>query len=159
MSPAPLIASVVGAAVVFAWRLREAATPVTAVKLLAPPLGMSTGFAMFLAPPTRIPWSWGVVSWLTGALLFSYPLIATSRLVRQGDAILLRRSRAFLWILIGLVVVRFALRGWVEQHVSTMQTGSIFFVLAFGMLLPWRVAMFLQYRALKRQVVTTSADH
>ncbi|WP_312029473.1 CcdC protein domain-containing protein [Paenibacillus sedimenti] len=35
-----------------------------------------------------------------------------------------------------------------EAFVSIYQTGAIFFILAYGMLLPWRVAMYAQYRKL-----------
>ena len=46
-------------------------------------------------------------------------------MVREGDTIVLRRSRAFLWILLGLLALRLALRGYVEQYVSPIQTGAI----------------------------------
>jgi membrane protein CcdC involved in cytochrome C biogenesis len=48
------------------------------------------------------------------------------------------------------VAVRIAARTYVEQYVDTIQTGSLFFLLAFGMLLPWRIVMYLRYRALIR---------
>ena len=149
MPPAFAFASLFGAAVVLGWRLRETRRPVSAVKLLAPPLGMATGFSMFVYPPTRVPLSWGLAAFVTGALLLSYPLIATSRLERVGDAIVMQRSRAFLWVIFGLLFVRLAARAWVEQHLSAMQTGSLFFLLAFGMLLPWRVATYLTYRRMR----------
>ncbi len=146
--PGTLIGSLVGAAAVLAWRIRETQRPVTAVKLLAPPLGMSTGFFMFLAPQTRVPWAWALLALAAGAVFFSYPLVATSHLTRRDDVIMLRRSRVFLWILLGLVVARLALRSWVELYVSTTQTAALFFLLAFGMLLPWRITMFVRYRRL-----------
>lgn len=146
--PRPSSDPLVGGALVMAWRIRETQTPVTATKLLVPPLAMSTGFAMFLAPQMRVPWTWAVCAFAAGALLFSYPLIHTSKMVRQGDVILMQRSRAFLFILVGLAVLRLALRQYVEQHVSMTQTAALFFILAFGMLLPWRVAMFVAYRGL-----------
>ena len=36
-----LLASLVGSIVIIVWRIRETQRPVTAVKILAPPLGMS----------------------------------------------------------------------------------------------------------------------
>ncbi len=145
-----IVMSLVGGAVIVAWRVRETQTPVTAKKLLIPPLAMSSGFFMFLAPQVRIPWSWAASAFAAGALLFSYPLIHTSRMVRQGDVILMQRSRAFLVILLGLFAVRLLARQYVEQYVSIPQTGALFFILAFGMLLPWRLAMFASYRGLQR---------
>lgn len=145
-----LAATLVGAAAMIAWRLREASAPVTLRKIIAPPLGMSTGFAMFLVSATRVPWAWGGAAFLLGALVFSIPLARGSRLVRHGDVVLVERSRAFLWILVGLVLARLALRAWVEQVLSPLQTGGLFFLLAFGMVLRWRVAMLVAYRRLSR---------
>jgi membrane protein CcdC involved in cytochrome C biogenesis len=148
LRPLFIVVSVLGAAIVFTWRLRETTRPVTARKILIPPLGMSTGLFMFAYPPTRIPILWATCAFAAGCVLFTYPLVRTSRLTRQGDSILLERSRAFLYILLGLVAVRFAARAWVEAHVTPMQTSSIFFLVAFGMILPWRLLMFAEYRRL-----------
>jgi len=149
MQTALLIPSLAGAAAVLAWRARETKRPVTARKIVIPPLGMSTGFCMFAYPPTRIPLSWAVVAFSAGALLLAYPLIRSSRLQRQGDHIMLQRSRSFLGILLALVAVRFAARAYIEQFVSPLQTGAIFFLLAFGMILPWRLLMLRQYQRLQ----------
>jgi membrane protein CcdC involved in cytochrome C biogenesis len=149
MHASTLIAPILGSAAVVAWRIRETQRPVTAKRILIPPLGMATGFSMFLVPQTRVPLAWGVAAFLAGALLLSYPLIQTSSLARSGRAILLKRSPAFLVILLALVAVRIAARSYVERYVDTVQTGSLFFLLAFGMLLPWRVVMYLRYRSLE----------
>lgn len=151
MQPALLaVGSIAGAAAVFTWRLRETSRPITARKILIPPLGMSTGFGMFVYAPTRVPVAWGALAFLAGAILFCYPLVRTSTLRREGGAIRLERSKAFLWILLGLVAVRFAARSYVEQHLSPLQTGAVFFCVAFGMILPWRALMYLEYRRLVR---------
>lgn len=141
-------AALVGAGVMIAWRVRETSRPVTTRSIIAPPLGMSTGLAMFAVPATRIPVLWALLAFLFGWLVLAIPVARSSRLVRQGDQVLLERSRAFLWILLALVAVRFGLRAWVEHHVSPMQTGAILFLLALGMILRWRLAMLLDYRRL-----------
>lgn len=133
-----------------AWRVRETTRPVTVKKIVIPPLGMSTGLFMFVYPPTRVPVSWALFSFAIGAAVLSYPLIKTSALTRRGDTVFLQRSPAFLWILVGLVAIRLGARSYVEQHVDTLQTGSLFFLLAFGMIVRWRVGMFLDYRKLLR---------
>jgi len=72
--------------------------------------------------------------------------------------VVMQRSRAFLWILLGLVVVRFVAREWVEQQqVTTLQTGAVFFVLAFGMIVRWRAQMYLAY--LRLRPVPQEAPH
>ena len=150
MHPFPIVATLVGGAAVLAWRIRETQRPVTPKKILIPPLGMTSGFSMFLAPQTRIPFVWGLATFLAGALLLSYPLVLTSKLTRSGDSVLLKRSPAFLVVLLGLLAARLAARSWVERYIDTVQTGSLFFLLAYGMLLPWRVVMYLRYRSLLR---------
>ena len=142
-------ASLVGAGVIIAWRLHETRRPVKPSGIIIPPLGMSTGFAMFAAPQMRFPFWWGVVAFLAGAGIFAVPLAHTSRLERDGDTIVMRRSPAFLVILLVLVAIRFALRSYIDQFISPLQTGALFFVLAFGMILRWRVGMLLEYRRLR----------
>jgi membrane protein CcdC involved in cytochrome C biogenesis len=144
-----IVASLVGAAAVLAWRVRETSRPATTRSILVPPLGMSTGFGMFAIPEMRVPITWGLLAFVAGAFAFAYPLIRTSEMVRDGERILMKRSKAFLWILLVLLAVRLALRAYVEQFISTPQTAAIFFLLAFGMLLPWRVVMYLRFRALR----------
>jgi membrane protein CcdC involved in cytochrome C biogenesis len=150
-----LVSSLVGAALVMAWRMRETARPITIPRIVIPPLGMGTGFSMFAYAPARIPALWALAAFVLGAIVFSYPLVRSSKLVRTGDVVVLRRSRAFLWIIVGLFAVRFAARSYVERYISPLQTASIFFVLAFGMILTWRVRMLLEYRKLQG----LSADH
>ncbi len=143
-----VLVTVAGAVAMLAWRVRETQTPVSTRKIVVPPLGMSTGFLMFLAPAARVPWSWATAAFALGAVVFAVPLTRTSRLVRTGDVVWMRRSRAFLWILLGLVVIRTALRAYVEHVVTPLQTGALFFVLAFGMIARWRLGMLLEYRRL-----------
>lgn len=144
-----LLISLAGAAVVLTWRYRETSAPVTPRSLLAPPLGMSTGLFMFLAPQTRVPWGWAVVAFVLGALIFSVPLARSSTLTREGDALFMRRSPAFLWLLLGLVAARFALRSWVELYVTQLQTGALFFLLAFGAIVRWRWSLWREFTRLR----------
>lgn len=146
-----LVAMLAGAAGVLAWRVHETTRPVTTARIVAPPLGMATGFSMFAAPATRVPWTWGLGAFAVGAVLLYLPLARTSALVRQGDVVLMRRSRAFLAILLALVAVRLLLHQWVEHLLTPMQTAAIFFILAFGMILRWRATMLLSYLRLRGQ--------
>lgn len=142
-------ATVAGGLGVLFWRVRETATPVSTRKIVIPPLGMSTGFFMFLAPPTRVPLTWAAVAFAIGALVLSVPLARTSTLVRQGGVVVMQRSRAFLWILLGLFAIRLVAHEWIEQYVTPVQTGAIFFILAFGMILRWRVGMLREFLRLR----------
>jgi membrane protein CcdC involved in cytochrome C biogenesis len=143
-----LVSSLVGGGLVIAYRVRETTRPVTPRKIVIPPLAMSTGFGMFAYAPARIPVLWALAAFALGALVLSYPLVKSSRLHKVGDAVMLQRSRAFLWIILGLFALRFAARSYVEQYVDTLQTGALFFVLAFGMIVTWRARMYVEYRNL-----------
>jgi membrane protein CcdC involved in cytochrome C biogenesis len=144
----PALAPIAGGAAVLIWRFHETRTPVTARKIVIPPLAMSTGFGMFLVPAMRVPWTWALTAFVLGALVLSIPLIKSSRLERHGDQVLMRRSNGFLLILLGLLAVRIVLHDWVGNYLSAGQTAGVFFVLAFGMILRWRVGMYRRYREL-----------
>ena len=143
-----VVTSIFGAVAVLIWRVREGQTPVTLKKILIPPAGMATGFSMFIVPMFRIPWLWALAAFLIGAILLAWPLLRTSRLHREGDVIMMKRSQAFLFVIVVLAAVRFAARGYFNTIMSIEQTGGLFFILAFGMILRWRMNMFFEYRAL-----------
>ncbi|MCR8642742.1 cytochrome c biogenesis protein CcdC [Paenibacillus sp. N1-5-1-14] len=145
-----ILASLVGGLLVIFLRMRSSDKPTNMRKIIIPPLGMSTGFLMFVVPMMRIPWTWGIVAFLVGAVFFAYPLIRTSKLHVVGLDILLTRSKSFIFIIVGLLAIRLLLHDYIEQYVSIAQTGALFFILAFGMILPWRIAMALEYMKLAR---------
>jgi membrane protein CcdC involved in cytochrome C biogenesis len=145
---APLVSSIVGALAVLAWRIRETQRPVSPRSILLPPLMMGSGFLMFVRPEFRVSWVWAAGAFVVGALILSYPLLRTSRLAREGDTIVMHRSRAFLLILLALVAVRLALRDYVGQLLPVPQTAAVFFVLAFGMIVRLRAWMLVEYRRL-----------
>lgn len=129
-------------------RMRGGKRPVTSAKILIPPIAMSTGFSMFAAPQMRFSLFYAFVAFLIG-VLFSYPLIATTQFRKVGKQVYVKRSRWFIVILLCLLAVRVALHDYVSQYLSLTQTAGAFFVLAFGMILPWRIAMWVQYRKMR----------
>jgi membrane protein CcdC involved in cytochrome C biogenesis len=133
---------------VLAWRVREGRTAVTLKKIVIPPLGMATGFCMFFYPPSRVPFLWGLGAFLIGAVVFAYPLLLTSDLHLHNGEIRMKRSSAFFGVIIVLALVRWAARGYFDSFLSLEQTGAIFYLLAFGMILRWRLKLLLAYRAL-----------
>jgi membrane protein CcdC involved in cytochrome C biogenesis len=135
-----------GFLVIMAWRIKEGRSPVTVRKILIPPAGMATGFCMFFVPAFRMPWEWALAAFAVGALALAYPLIRTSRLTLVGDTVMMHRSAAFFIVIIVLAIVRFAAKGYFDKHITLEQTAGLFFILAFGMILRWRVSMYLEYR-------------
>jgi membrane protein CcdC involved in cytochrome C biogenesis len=130
------------------WRFREGRTAVTARKLLIPPMGMATGFCMFFVHAFRFPLTWAIGAFLTGAIVLAWPLLLTSSLRREGDTIMMKRSGVFFAVVIVLAAVRYFARGYFDSVLTLEQTGGLFFVLAFGMILRWRASLYFSYRAL-----------
>jgi membrane protein CcdC involved in cytochrome C biogenesis len=143
-----VLGSIVGLLAVLAWRVKEAQGAVSLKKIVIPPLGMATGFSMFVVPAFRVPWTWAAVAFFTGALALAWPLLLTSRLVRQGDVVMMQRSNAFFGVILALAAIRLLARGYLDTLLSAQQTGALFYLLAFGMILRWRTQMFLEYRKL-----------
>jgi membrane protein CcdC involved in cytochrome C biogenesis len=151
MVASPLLTAVVslaGLAGVLAWRVREGRTAVNMKKIVMPPVGMATGFCMFIVPAFRVPWIWGLGAFVVGVIVFAYPLLLTSDLHLQNGVIMMKRSSAFFAVIIVLAVIRWAARGYFDTFLSLEQTGAIFYLLAFGMILRWRAKLFFAYRTL-----------
>jgi membrane protein CcdC involved in cytochrome C biogenesis len=146
-----VVVSIFGLLGVLAWRIREGRSAVTVKKIIIPPLGMATGFSMFLVPAFRVPWTWALVAFLIGMVALAWPLLVTSKLVRDGDAIMMKRSNAFFIVVVALAAIRFFARDYLDTLMSMQQTAGLFFVLAFGMILRWRLRMLSEYRTLTAQ--------
>ncbi len=133
-------------------RLKMAKKPTTVKKIILPPLFMSTGALMFLLPAFHISWAQVLEAFLVG-MVFSVFLIKSSKFeIRDGD-VYLNPSKAFPMILVGLLIVRIILKIVVGATISLTETSSMFFILAFGMILTWRVTMLLQFLQIKKSVV------
>ena len=63
-----------------------------------------------------------------GVVALAYPLLRTSRLVREGDLVTVQRSNTFLAIVIVLAGVRLAARGYLDTVLTVQQTAALFFV-------------------------------
>lgn len=153
-----VLASLAGLVAVTVWRLRESKRAVTLKKIVIPPLGMATGFSMFIVPAFRVPWAWAAAAFLIGLVALSIPLVMTTRLERQGDAIMMRRSNAFLAVLFGLAAIRFLAHGYFDTLLTVQQSAGIFFILAFGMIVCWRGKMLMDYRGLAEEAPVEAAQ-
>lgn len=142
------LATAIGTTTILIWRVREGQTPVRLGKIIAPPLGMSTGFCMFFKQEMRFPLEWGIVAFLLGFLIFAWPLILTSRLHKKDGQIWMKRSPAFFVMLLALVTLRISLRSQIEHFISLQQTAGLMFTLAFGMVLHWRIRMLFEFKRL-----------
>ena len=59
---------------------------------------------------------------------------------------MMKRSSAFLVVIFVLAAIRFFARGYFDRILTVEQTAGVFFILAFGMIVCWRLKMLRDYR-------------
>ncbi|RFU70374.1 cytochrome c biogenesis protein CcdC [Peribacillus saganii] len=132
-------------------RMKAAKRPVSAKKIILPPIFMSTGALMFIHPMFRVTLL-EVLEALTVGILFSILLIKTSNFEIKDKHIYLKRSKAFVFILIGLLIIRVIAKLILSSSIDVGELSGMFWILAFGMIVPWRIAMYLQYKKLENEL-------
>lgn len=100
---------------------------------------------MFVVPETHIPILWAIGGFLVGWFIFSYPLIKSTKFEKRDGQVFVSSSKSFMFILLGLLTVRLLLHEFIQNYITVVQTGALFFILAFGMLLHWRLYMLRHY--------------
>ncbi len=150
---ASVVVSLLMVVVVNLVRLRNTKKPAVAKKIILPPFFMATGASMFILPMFR-PTLPELISSVVMGMLFSIILIKTSKFEIRDKQIYLQRSKLFLVALIGLVALRMIAKIILAEtiQIDPAQMSGIFFILAFSMILPWRIGMYMGFRKLKRQL-------
>jgi membrane protein CcdC involved in cytochrome C biogenesis len=128
-------------------RMKAAKKPASAKKILLPPLFMSTGSLMYIFPEFRLT-SIEIIESIMIGMLFSILLIKTSKFEVKGEGIYLKRSRAFIIVLIGLLVIRIVAKWILSTTIDFGELSGMFFLLAFSMILPWRIVMYRDFKKL-----------
>ncbi|MEH7177055.1 CcdC family protein [Neobacillus vireti] len=132
-------------------RMKAAKKPTNGMKIILPPVFMSSGALMYVVPEFRLT-PMEIVEVVIVGMLFSILLIKTSKFEIRENEIYLKRSKAFMYILVGLLVVRLALKSILSTTIDFGELSGMFFLLAFSMIVPWRVAMYLDYKKLHKQI-------
>ena len=139
-----LFAVVMGVVASFV-RVKASAKPTNAKKILIPPLAMSTGMIQFFIPAFRLSWL-EVGEALAVGLIFSVFLIKTSNFEKRDGEVYLSRSKAFFIVVFALLAIRTAMKVWIGGEVNVFATGGLFYLIAWGMIVPWRIAMYQKYK-------------
>ncbi|RLL45417.1 cytochrome c biogenesis protein CcdC [Oceanobacillus piezotolerans] len=132
-------------------RMRAASKPASIKKIVLPPIMMSTGAFMFVFPVFQIGWVQVLEAFLVG-VVFSVFLIKTSKFEKRGEDIFLKPSKAFPIILLSLLVIRIIIKLIIGSHISLGETTGMFFILALGMIVSWRIAMLYKFLNLRNTV-------
>lgn len=154
-----LIASTIGAVGMgLFWmfvRMRAQKKPVNEKKILIPPVAMSTGALMFIFEEFRVA-PMQILEAVGLGLVFSIILILTSKFEVRGNDIYIKRSKLFVFILFGLLALRVVLKMLFAESLDVGELGGMFFILAWSMIIPWRLAMVVQYRKVKKTLHAAS---
>jgi len=132
-------------------RLKAAKKPTNLKKIILPPFFMSTGALMFIVPEFRLNGS-EVLEAVCIGLFFSLFLIKTSKFEIVDNEIYLKRSKSFVFILLGLLIVRIIMKLYLSSSIDVGQLSGMFFLLAFSMIVPWRFAMYKSYTKMRKQL-------
>ena len=133
-------------------RLRAQKKPVSTKKILIPPFAMSTGALMFIFEEFRVA-PIQIAEAAALGLLFSVVLILTSKFEIRDDSVYMKQSKAFPFILVGLLVLRIILKLLFAESFDIGELAGMFFILAFFMILPWRIGMLIKYKKLEKSQI------
>ncbi|MGJ7912608.1 CcdC family protein [Neobacillus sp. LXY-1] len=132
-------------------RMKAAKKPTNVKKIILPPIFMSTGAFMYVVPQFRLT-QWEILEAVVVGMLFSILLIKTSKFEIRDNDIYLKRSRAFIFILVGLLIVRLVMKSILSSTIDVGQLSGMFFLLAYSMIVPWRIAMYRSYMKLHKEM-------
>lgn len=132
-------------------RAKTAEKPTSIKKIILPPLFMSTGVLMFVFPVFRIS-SLQAGEALLAGVIFSIILIKMTKFEIIENDIYLIPTKSFIFILFGLLIVRVIIKLIVGSTISFGETSGMFFLLALGMIVSWRIAMLFKYTVLKKKI-------
>jgi len=132
-------------------RMRAAKKPTNAKKIILPPIFMSSGACMFFFPEFRLTGVEILEAAVVGAL-FSILLIKNTKFEIKENDIFLIPSKSFIFILVGLLIVRTVIKVIVGSTISFGETSGMFFLLAFAMIVTWRIFMLKKYKKLANEL-------
>jgi len=142
---------IVMAFIVLIYRMKATKTPITRKKIILPPIFMSTGALMFVFPMFRVTLMEFLEALILG-MIFSLFLIMTTKFKVEDNQIYVKQSKAFLFIIVGLLIIRIVMKLVLSLTVDIGATGGMFWILAFGMIVPWRFVMLVKYTKLEKQL-------
>ncbi|QIH78364.1 DUF1453 family protein [Macrococcoides canis] len=150
-----LVALFMGVAVIVV-RMKAQNYPTNIKKIILPPFFMSTGALMYIFPYFRLTTMEMIEAVFVG-MFFSVFLIFTSNFEVKDNKIYMKRSKLFPLILITLLVIRAVMKFFLSSSIHPGELAGMFFLLAFSMIVPWRIAMYIKYKKIAK--INNSSEH
>ncbi|QBQ07068.1 cytochrome c biogenesis protein CcdC [Sporosarcina pasteurii] len=129
-------------------RSKSAKQPVSVKKIILPPVFMSTGALMFIFEEFRVA-PLQIIEALIVGVLFSLILIKTTNFEVREEEVFIKKSKAFAFILFGLLLIRLIGKLVLSNTVDIGELGGMFWILAFGMIVPWRISMLINFKKIE----------
>lgn len=145
-----IVAAIMATTMIFV-RAKVAKKPTTAKKIILPPLFMSTGALMFLFPTFHLS-IYQVFEAIGVGMVCSIFLIKTSNFQIQNNEIYLIPSKAFIIIISLLLIIRIGVKLIIGQVIALGELSGMFYLLALGMIVTWRIAMLVKFISLKKSL-------
>ena len=139
-------------------RMKAAKRPLTVKRILLPPLFMSSGMWMFIIPAFRLTLL-EIIEVMIVGVFFSIFLIKTTKFKVEDNEVYLIPSRAFIFILLSLLVVRIIIKLIIGSVISFGETSGMFYLLALSMIFTWRLAMLREFLILQKSTLVQQSNH
>lgn len=145
-----IVASLMAVTMIFI-RSKAAKKPATVKKIILPPLFMSTGALMFVFPTFHVS-LYQVIESVGVGMICSIFLIRTSNFEVEGKDIYLIPSKAFIVIISALLVIRIGMKLIIGQVIAFGELSGMFYLLALGMIVTWRIAMYVKFKKIEQSL-------
>lgn len=132
-------------------RIKSAKKPTNVKRIILPPIFMSSGALMFIFPEFRLN-PYEIVEACVIGVIFSFFLIKTTKFEIRDNLVFFIPSKSFVFILFGLLLIRIIIKLIIGSAISFGETSGMFFLLAFSMIVTWRIAMVVKYRRLTNKL-------
>ncbi|EMG28949.1 hypothetical protein X560_0438 [Listeria fleischmannii 1991] len=148
-----IIITLVFGSMIILIRMKASKRPASIKGIILPPVMMSTGALMFVIPFFRVT-GIDILEAILMGLVFSIILIWTTKFEIKEDFVFIKRTKAFPVILMSLLLIRIFIKYLISGSLEVGELSGMFWIMAFAMIVPWRVAMYIQYKNVAKNLET-----
>lgn len=100
----------------------------------------------------RVSWV-DILEAIAMGLVFSVILIWTTKFEIRHKYVFIKRTKAFPVILMGLLLIRIFIKYWISGSLEVGELSGMFWIMAFAMIVPWRIVMYFQYKNTEKSLI------
>ncbi len=149
-----IVVTLVFGSMIILIRMKASKRPASIKGIILPPVMMSTGALMFVVPFFRVS-GIDIIEAILMGLVFSAILIWTTKFEIKEGFVFIKRTKAFPVILMSLLLIRILIKYLISGSLEVGELSGMFWIMAFAMIVPWRVAMYFQYKIVAKNLEPT----